>query len=158
MPGEGPFDAAVMLIGEAPGRKEDEAGRPFVGMAGAYLDRVLAKAGLRREALFITSCVKCRPPGNRTPRPDELAVCKANYLLRQIEWINPRVIVAMGATAVRTILGVEGAMLDLRGRTWRRDGRTILATVHPAWAMRFARAGGGMEADLRKVGRIVERS
>jgi uracil-DNA glycosylase len=140
-----------MLVGEAPGRMEDQAGRPFVGPAGHFLDGILAKVGISRERLFITSSVKCRPPGNRVPRADELETCRAAYLLRQIEWINPRVIVAMGATAIWTLLGVEGRMADLHGRMWLLDGRRVIATFHPAWSMRFDRSGKRMAADMRKV-------
>ena len=95
VPGEGPADAEVMLIGEGPGFYENEQGRPFVGAAGKFLDELLEKGGVKREEVFITNVVKCRPPGNRDPLPEELAAC-GDYLERQIEAINPRVIVTLG--------------------------------------------------------------
>src|SRR5207249_7181685 len=100
VPGEGPAGAKVLLVGEGPGRHEDEAGRPFVGAAGRVLDAALAKAGIPREDVFITNVVKCRPPENRRPRADEIAACRP-YLAAQIRLVHPGVIVTLGDTALR---------------------------------------------------------
>ncbi len=102
VPGEGPIKANVMVVGEAPGRKEDEQGRPFVGPAGQLLTRLLELAGLKRSEVYITNVVKCRPPGNRDPREDEIETCLP-YLLKQIELIKPKVIIAVGRHAARTL-------------------------------------------------------
>jgi DNA polymerase len=96
VPGEGPTQATIMFIGEGPGFHENEQGRPFVGAAGKFLEDLLAKIGMRREQVFITNVVKCRPPGNRDPRPDEVDTCTSTYLERQIQAINPKVIVTLG--------------------------------------------------------------
>ncbi|MCS7137696.1 MAG: uracil-DNA glycosylase, partial [Candidatus Caldarchaeum sp.] len=100
VPGEGNPNAEVMFIGEGPGEDEDLQGRPFVGRSGKLLTEALEKAGIRREDVFITNVVKCRPPGNREPTPEETSVCTKNYLFRQIELVNPRLIVLLGSVAV----------------------------------------------------------
>lgn len=111
VPGEGPLDAEVMIVGEAPGRREDETGRPFVGPAGRLLDALLAKAGLERSKVYITNIVKCRPPGNRDPSRQEVEACLP-YLKRQIRIIKPRVIIALGRHAGSTLY-------QMAGRRWR---------------------------------------
>ena len=140
-----------MLVGEAPGAKEDESGRPFCGMSGRSLDRILAEVGLRRRDLFITSSVKCRPPGNRTPRADELAACLKLWLAPQTELIGPDLVVLMGRTPIRQVLGETGRLADLHGQVRRRDGRRYLLTCHPAAAMRFAGPRAAMLDDFRKI-------
>ncbi len=136
MPGEGRLSARVMLIGEAPGREEDESGRPFVGAAGRFLDSVLESAGFERDDLFITNIVKCRPPNNRAPRVGEIETCVSNYLLEQIELIDPALIVLLGGVAARKMLGVK-SINEARGRVIERDGRKYLVGYHPA--VRFYR-------------------
>src|SRR5437868_1209620 len=106
VPGDGSYDAKLMVIGEAPGRQEDEVGRPFVGSAGKYLDQVLAGSGIDRSELFITNIVKCRPPKNRVPKPLEIQTCTTNYLFKQIELIQPKLIFLLGGTALKTMLGL----------------------------------------------------
>jgi DNA polymerase len=131
VPGAGPPTAQIVLVGEAPGREEDHEGRPFVGAAGRVLDRALLSAGIRREDVYITSAVKCRPPRNRRPSRDEEETCRA-YLTAQVHAIRPRVVVAMGQTAVRAMLGPGIALSTVRGR-WRKvQGVTVLSTYHPA--------------------------
>ncbi|WP_460126211.1 type-4 uracil-DNA glycosylase [Stetteria hydrogenophila] len=142
VPGEGPLDAEVMIVGEAPGRREDELGRPFVGMAGKLLDALLARAGLRREEVYITNVVKCRPPGNRDPRPEEVEACLP-YLVRQIALIRPRVIIALGRIAGSTLFRLAG--LKWRGVKAEHGLAynavvagvpvTLTATYHPASAL-----------------------
>lgn len=132
VPGEGPPDARLVLVGEAPGEKEDEAGRPYVGNAGRLLDHLLEEAGLEREATFITGAVKCRPPGNRTPRASEIEVCARHYLWPQIEIIHPRIICPQGTAAVRAVLGPGFKLAEVRGRPLQREGYMIFVTHHPA--------------------------
>ncbi|MDB6019036.1 MAG: phage polymerase-related protein [Pedosphaera sp.] len=136
VPGEGKANAKVMIIGEAPGRSEDQTGRPFVGNSGKFLDQVLAGTGFERSDFFITNIVKCRPPSNRTPRTSEIETCTSLYLFNQISLINPKLIVLLGLVAVKKLLGfrtVEAA----RGRIIEHDGQKFLATYHPA--VRFYR-------------------
>jgi DNA polymerase len=131
VPGEGKASAKIMLIGEAPGREEDESGRPFVGAAGRSLDQVLEDTGLDRADLFITNIVKCRPPKNRAPKAAEVETCTSNYLYEQIELLNPKLIVLLGAVAVKEILGLK-SLNEARGRVIERDGRLYVAGYHPA--------------------------
>jgi uracil-DNA glycosylase family 4 len=151
VPGEGCARARVMLVGEAPGAKEDESGRPFCGMSGRFLDEVLANAGMERADVFITSSVKCRPPGNRTPRADELATCGRLYLTRQIELIDPDLVVLMGKTPVLQVFGETGNLAGLHGRVRERHGRRCLPTYHPAAAMRFPGPRAAIRADFRMI-------
>lgn len=154
VPGEGDPAAFVMLVGEAPGAQEDECGRPFCGMSGRFLDGLLADAGLRRGDLFITSSVKCRPPGNRTPHVDELSTCLRLWLAPQMELVDPDLVVLLGKTPVRQVLGETGKLSDLHGRVREREGRRYLITYHPAAAMRFPGPRSAIRADFRKVTRL----
>jgi len=138
VPGEGHLHARVLFIGEAPGRQEDETGRPFMGPSGRFLDELLGLAGLAREDVFITSVNKCRPPGNRTPRLDEIETCVAVHLTRQLLAIEPEVLVLLGAAAVRGVLKMNVPRLgQLAGREIDHEGRRVLVTYHPAAGMRF---------------------
>jgi uracil-DNA glycosylase len=136
VPGDGQPSARVMLIGEAPGREEDDTGHPFVGAAGRFLDHVLEGTGIKRDDLFITNIVKCRPPNNRTPRVGEVETCTSNYLFEQIELINPALIMLLGGVAAKKMLGVK-SVNEARGRVIERDGRQYLVGYHPA--VRFYR-------------------
>ena len=130
VPGEGSSFAKIMFIGEAPGRSEDEQGRPFVGAAGKLLTEALQEAGLSREDVFITNIVKCRPPNNRVPAEEERSACRP-YLERQIKLINPRIICILGRTAYESIL--EGSSITSnRGKLVRHNNRFYFLTVHPA--------------------------
>ena len=132
-------DAALMLIGEAPGRDEDLQGKPFVGRAGQLLDRMLAAIGLGEEHVYITNTVYWRPPGNRTPTPEEVEAC-APFLARQIELLAPKILVLLGGAAAKTLLGVTEGIMRLRGKwlAYPCAGRDIpaLATLHPAYLLR----------------------
>jgi DNA polymerase len=137
--GEGNPRARLMFVGEGPGRDEDLQGRPFVGRAGELLDKMISAIGLRREDTYIANIVKCRPPDNRTPTPDEARTC-LGYLHRQIELIQPAVIVTLGATPLRELVGVQEGITRARGQ-WRRvkvGGREIplMPTFHPAYVLR----------------------
>jgi len=136
VPGDGKASARVMLIGEAPGREEDETGHPFVGAAGRFLDHVLEGTGIDRDDLFITNIVKCRPPNNRTPRVGEVDTCTSNYLFEQIELIDPALIMLLGGVAAKKMLGVK-SVNEARGRLIEHDGRQYLVGYHPA--VRFYR-------------------
>ena len=116
VPGEGPVPSEVFILGEGPGAREDHQGRPFVGPSGILLVQLLKTAGLTREDVYITSCVKCRPPNNRTPRTIELDTCQENWLNRQFDLVNPRIVVLLGKVAIGQILGEEGSLARLHGQ------------------------------------------
>ncbi len=136
VPGDGKPGAKVMIIGEAPGSKEDQSGRPFVGSAGKYLEHVLKGTPFTREDFFITNIVKCRPPSNRNPRAEEVDTCTSLYLFEQIRLVNPQLILLLGAVAVKRMLGFKNVE-ECRGRVVEKDGRKYLASYHPA--VRFYR-------------------
>jgi len=129
--------ARLMFVGEGPGSEEDRLGEPFVGAAGKRLDRWIARIGLRREDVYIANIVKCRPPGNRAPLPEEAKVCLP-YLLRQIRAIRPEIVCTLGATALNFLLGVEEKITRERGKWRERDGVPVLPTYHPAFILRNA--------------------
>ncbi len=134
VPGEGSPEAEIMFIGEGPGFNEDQQGRPFVGAAGQLLTEMLRGIGLRREDVFITNVVRCRPPGNRDPLPDELAACDV-YTQRQIAVLDPKLIVTLGRYSMARFVGT-GPMRDLHGRAREWNGITCLAMYHPAFILR----------------------
>jgi DNA polymerase len=134
--GVGDENADWMLIGEAPGAEEDRLGDPFVGQAGKLLDNMLAALGLsRRQNVYIANVLKCRPPGNRNPEPAEVAKCTP-YLLKQIELVRPKLILAMGRFAAQTLLDTDAAVGSLRGRVHRYAGVALVVTYHPAYLLR----------------------
>jgi DNA polymerase len=135
VPGEGNANADFMCVGEAPGATEDELGRPFVGQAGQLLDKILAAIKLSRNDVYICNVLKHRPPGNRNPMPDEVQACSP-YLLRQIELIQPRVIVAFGTFAAQTLLNTREGIGKLRGKVHRYYGVPLVVTYHPAALLR----------------------
>ncbi len=143
--GELPAGARLVLVGEAPGAQEDLAGRPFVGRAGQLLDRLLVEAGLARTEVGVLNTLKCRPPGNRTPRAPELARCRG-WLDRQLELAAPALVVAMGSTAVVWFHGRGARIAALRGTVAEFGGRRVLATYHPSAALRFGPDGAPMAA------------
>src|SRR3989337_1301407 len=133
VPGEGPADSAVMFIGEGPGFHENEQGRPFVGAAGHFLEELLGSIGLTRQQVYITNIVKCRPPGNRDPQLPEIEEC-AKYLDRQIEAINPKVIVTLGRFSMARFIP-EARISTVHGRARTINGRVIVPMYHPAAAL-----------------------
>jgi DNA polymerase len=136
VPGVGARDAPWLFVGEGPGADEDEQGEPFVGQAGKLLDAMLAATGLQRgREVYIANVVKCRPPGNRTPSPDEAQAC-APYLDRQIALIQPKIIVALGKTAVTRLTGRDTSMASLRQQRFEYQGLPVVATYHPAYLLR----------------------
>jgi DNA polymerase len=135
VPGEGNPDADLMFVGEAPGATEDETGRPFVGAAGQLLTKIIAAIDLKREDVFICNVLKHRPPGNRNPLPDEVAACSP-YLVRQIELIRPKVIVALGTFAAQTLLETKLSIGKLRAQIHHYHGVPLVVTYHPAALLR----------------------
>ncbi len=135
VPGEGPADAGIVLVGEAPGRREDELGRPFAGRSGRVLDEILEHAGILRSDVFITSIVKCRPPNNRRPYGRERQTCAGRHLIRQFEVIGPRIICLLGRTATETLLGIK-TITRHRGCFLSAGSAAVLPTLHPAGAGR----------------------
>jgi uracil-DNA glycosylase family 4 len=152
VPGEGQLSAKIMFIGEAPGRSEDEKGRPFVGAAGRILDDLLKKTGIERSQVFITNIVKCRPPNNRVPKEDELTACRP-YLDRQIALIKPKVICILGRTAYFSLLGGSSITAN-RGKIVERGGQKYFLTFHPAAVIYNKDLRSALEEDLKKL--VVE--
>lgn len=150
VPGEGNPAARLMLVGEGPGLQEDLTGRPFVGAAGQLLDRMLTAIGLQRGDVFIANVVKCRPPQNRVPTDDEAAACLP-YLLAQIDLVNPEVVMLLGATSTRALVGRGLAISRVRGQWFERDGRLYLPTYHPAALLRDPGKKREAWEDLKRV-------
>jgi uracil-DNA glycosylase family 4 len=136
VPGDGKYTSKVMIVGEAPGKEEDETGHPFVGAAGRYLDKVLEGTGISRADLFITNTVKCRPPKNRVPKKIEVGTCTANYLFEQMALLDPRLVMLLGGVAAKTVLGLK-TIGEARGRVIEHEGRRFIVGYHPA--VRFYR-------------------
>lgn len=160
VPGEGPLEAKVMFVGEAPGYNEDVQGKPFVGSAGKFLGELLQVAGFQRENVYITNVLKCRPPENRDPADDEIETCTTNYLQKQVAMINPKLIVALGRIAARTLLnryvvmGKEhGKLLDC---TYASTSFKLFLTYHPAAALYGAETKQRLQADFRKLGSVLK--
>ena len=131
----GKVDSKIIFVGEGPGSDEDEQGIPFVGRAGQLLNQILAAAEFKREEVYITNVVKCRPPGNRLPNPDEVKVCR-NYLEAEIRIIQPKIIVCLGAAATQTVVDPRAKISQLRGKWLQRNGIRIMPTYHPAALLR----------------------
>jgi len=148
--GEGDSKAGVMFIGEGPGAEEDRTGRPFVGQAGMLLDRMIIAMGFERKDVYIANVVKCRPPGNRDPKDDEVAAC-ADYLDRQIDLIKPEIIVALGKPASRRLTGTDKPMGALRGRWSTYRGTPLMPVFHPAYLLRNPKAKREVWEDLKLV-------
>ena len=155
VPGEGQVSARIIFVGEAPGKSEDEKGKPFVGAAGRILNIAMEKAGIKRSEVFITNAVKCRPPDNRVPEADELASCRP-YLERQIFRISPKVICILGSTAYSSILGGKSITAD-RGKIIKRNGQKYFLTVHPAAAIYNKSLRATLENDLFKLSKEIKR-
>jgi uracil-DNA glycosylase len=148
--GDGDPNARLMFIGEGPGADEDTQGIPFVGKAGQLLNNMITAMGLRRDQVYIANIVKCRPPANRTPEPVEANTCSP-FLLRQIDIIQPQVIVALGGTAATYVLGVRQSLASLRGSWYTTRGAKVAVTYHPAFLLRDPRQKGEAWKDLQRV-------
>jgi uracil-DNA glycosylase len=159
--GQGSPTADLMFVGEAPGFHEDRKGYPFVGPSGQLLNRLLGEIGLRREDVYICNVVKCRPPANRDPRPDEIETC-GRWLDAQLRLIDPKVIVTLGNFASKTLLGTSTGITRLRGRTYEFEHRVLLPTFHPSAALRADTSGrtenrtlNGMREDFQALARLL---
>lgn len=154
VPGEGLASTEVMFIGEGPGFNENEQGRPFVGQAGKFLDELLGHAGYQRQQVFIANVVKCRPPENRDPLPDELAACSV-YLDKQIETINPQVIVTLGRISMGKFLPTA-RISNVHGKSFWVNGRLIIPMYHPAAALHQPQLKTTIIEDFRKLKDAIE--
>jgi uracil-DNA glycosylase len=148
--GVGNVNADIMFVGEGPGADEDEQGEPFVGRAGQLLNNMISAMGIQRQDVYIANIVKCRPPSNRTPERDECDTCSP-FLLRQIDVIRPRVIVALGAVAAKNLLAVNDSMANLRGRWYDFRSSRLVVTYHPAYLLRDPRQKKEAWKDLQMV-------
>lgn len=153
VPGEGPDNSRVIFIGEAPGRDEDIKGRPFVGRSGKLLTRLLDDSGLGRKNVFITSILKCRPPENRQPKKGEVKACYP-YLEKQLKILNPHVIVPLGNTAIKALLGLTG-ISRLRGTTIKENGFVYFPMYHPAAGIRNGNLIPDMKRDMSALVKIL---
>ena len=159
VPGVRPAGADVLLVGEAPGAQEDEAGVPFVGRSGQLLDGLLAEAGLARDRVAVANVLKCRPPATRKPRRAEVARCRP-WLTRQLELADPAVVVALGGTAAEWFFGPGARIATLREQPRQVEGRPVLVTYHPSAAIRFGPNGAPLAAlreDLARAAGLVPR-
>ncbi|MFG0319994.1 MAG: uracil-DNA glycosylase [Planctomycetota bacterium JB042] len=155
VPGEGNVDADLMFVGEGPGADEDRSGRPFVGRAGELLTKIVEAMGFSRETVFIANIVKCRPPGNRDPEPDETASCFP-FLERQLEIVEPKVICTLGLPATRKLLDIRGGISAVRGRKFAFRGIPLIPTFHPAYLLRNPAGKKQVWSDVQTVARLVE--
>ena len=149
--GNGNVETQIMFVGEGPGRDEDEQGLPFVGRAGQLLTKIIEAMGLKREDVYISNVVKCRPPGNRTPLPNESNTCKELLLLKEIDLIKPKIICTLGATATQALLGDDVKITRARGQFFNFNGIFVLPTYHPAYLLRNPDAKKDVWADMQKV-------
>ena len=156
VPGEGPANAEIMFIGEAPGFHEDVQGRPFVGAAGQFLDELLEGIGLKREDVYITNVIKCRPPGNRDPEPEELAAC-APYLDRQIQAIHPKVIVTLGRFSMAKFVP-NAKISQIHGQPFKVRGQLVVPMYHPAAALHQPSLRRVVEADFAQLPELIRRA
>jgi DNA polymerase len=154
VPGEGPADADIVFIGEGPGFHENMQGRPFVGAAGDFLEELLGTIGMKREEVFITNVVKCRPPGNRDPAPDELEACSP-YLDKQLQVINPKVVVTLGRFSMARYIP-NAKISEIHGQPLRVKGTLVMPFYHPAAALHRPSLRSVVEEDFRKLPEIIE--
>jgi uracil-DNA glycosylase family 4 len=157
VPGEGPPNADILFIGEGPGFHENEQGRPFVGAAGRFLEELLNSIGMSREQVFITNVVKCRPPGNRDPRPEEIETCTGNYLDRQIQAINPKVVVTLGRYSMGLYLP-NAKIGDVHGQALKVKGRLVVPMYHPAAALHQASLKPVIQRDFAKLPDLIAKA
>ncbi|NLI94097.1 MAG: uracil-DNA glycosylase [Peptococcaceae bacterium] len=153
--GEGPPQAKLMLVGEAPGEKEDESGKPFAGQAGRILDKILEENGISREDIYITSVIKCRPPKNRMPKKAEVTACLP-FLEKQIESIKPKIIVCLGSLAAKTIIDPKLKITEMRGKWVEKNGMKMMPTYHPASVFHDQEKMEAIREDFRKVKEVME--
>jgi DNA polymerase len=155
--GVGNANADLMFVGEAPGGDEDEQGEPFVGRAGQLLTKIIEAIGLKRDDVYIANIIKCRPPGNRNPEPDEVEQCEP-FLFRQVEAVKPKVIVALGKFASQSLLRTTEPITRLRGRSFNYRGATLIPTFHPAYLLRNPGSKREVWEDMKKVRALLQES
>lgn len=148
--GIGNPNAKVMFIGEGPGANEDKEGKPFVGEAGQLLDKILEAAKIDRDSVYITNVIKCRPPGNRTPKENEV-ICCSEYVEAEIALVKPEIIVALGGTASQFFLGKEGKITKVRGHWFKERGMDLICTFHPAAILRDSSKKRPVWEDFKKI-------
>ena len=153
--GVGNPDADLMFVGEAPGADEDIQGIPFVGRAGQLLTKIIEAIGLKRDDVYIANVIKCRPPGNRNPDPDEVEACEG-FLFRQIDSIQPKVIVALGTFAAKALLKTQDPISRLRGRVYEYRGAKLIPTFHPAFLLRSPDRKRDVWEDMKKVRALLQ--
>ena len=153
--GEGPICSEIMIVGEAPGKEEDEQGIPFVGRAGKLLNLFLESIDVNRKSVFITNTVKCRPPDNRNPKKEEIDECEP-YLINQIDLIQPKLIVALGRIAGNTLLGVEKSLKDMRSVLHKYHSRSLIVTYHPAALLRNPNWKPGAWEDFKWIQELLK--
>jgi len=153
--GAGNPNAKLMFVGEAPGADEDIQGEPFVGRAGQLLTKIIEAIGLKREDVYIANVIKCRPPQNRNPEPDEVAQCEP-FLFRQIDTIKPRVIVALGKFAAQSLLQTTEAITRIRGREFSYRDAILIPTYHPAYLLRNPSAKRDVWEDMKRVKQLID--
>ena len=156
VPGEGPANAEILFIGEGPGFYENEQGRPFVGQAGKYLEELLHKVGLKREEVFITNVVKCRPPGNRDPQEEELAACR-DYLDRQVRTLNPRIIITLGRHSMARYF-TDAKISLIHGKAIWIKGQMIVVMYHPAAGLHQPNLKPAIEKDFLKLPEYIQKA
>lgn len=148
--GEGNFNAEVVFVGEAPGEEEDIQGRPFVGAAGKLLGRIIGAMGFRREDVYIANVLKCRPPANRTPKPQEVEACQ-HFLMEQLRAVSPRIIVCLGSVATSALLGSQESITRIRGKMRQWEGIALMPTYHPSYLLRYPERKKEVWEDMKKV-------
>ena len=153
--GVGNPEADLMFVGEAPGADEDVQGFPFVGRAGQLLTKIIEAIGLKREDVYIANVIKCRPPGNRNPEPDEVETCEP-FLFRQIDVIKPKVVVALGTFAARALLRTLDPISRLRGRVYEYRGAKLIPTFHPAYLLRNPSSKREVWEDMKLVRKLLQ--
>jgi uracil-DNA glycosylase len=153
--GVGNPNADLMFVGEAPGADEDEQGEPFVGRAGQLLTKIIEAIGLKREDVYIANVIKCRPPGNRNPEPDEVERCEP-FLFRQVDAIKPKVVVALGKFAAQSLLKTTDPITRLRGRVYKYRGASLIPTFHPAYLLRNPASKRDVWEDMKKVRALLQ--
>ena len=152
--GVGNPNADLMFVGEAPGADEDIQGEPFVGRAGQLLTKIIEAIGMKREDVYIANVIKCRPPGNRNPEPDEVEQCE-QFMFRQVDTIKPKVIVALGKFAAQALLRTNDPITRLRGREYKYRGAVLMPTYHPAYLLRTPSAKREVWEDMKRVREIL---
>ena len=156
VPGAGRADADIMFIGEAPGYHEDQQGLPFVGQTGKYLNELLEMIGLSREEVFISNVVKCRPPNNRDPLPDEIEICVNTYLKEQVEIIRPKIIATLGRFSMALFFSKNARITKIHGQPLRANNRIYYPLFHPAAVLRNPNLRPAMEADFKRMLTLIE--